>query len=562
MVVNRIIQEVKRIMKIQAFRGIGGLLSAALLCLAAPLGWALGDLDGVSADLRARLDLESVAQNLRVAGTRLRSPRTVAGFYRERQFRPLWLNAEGLSSEADAVLAAVRDADREGLRVEDYHQSLLGDTLALVSSGEALLNARQLADLELLLSDAFFSYAADLLNGRVNPKRIDDGWLGNLREWDLGLLLTGAVETSAVDTALASLMPPHQGYQRLKMALALYRELARQGGWPTLPENIKLKAGSRGSVVDTLRQRLRISGDLTIGTAAGEPFDLLLDAAVRRFQRRHGLPDDGVVGPRTLAALNVPVDERIRQLELNLERWRWLPEELGERHIQVNITDFRMSVMENDQQVLDSLVVVGRSSRPTPVFSANMSYLVFSPLWYVPRSIAVKDKLPVLKRDPYALKRQGIRIFNTRTGKEINPGSVNWNRVTAKNFHYRLRQDPGANNALGRVKFMFPNPHSVYLHDTSSRHLFQRDRRTYSSGCVRISEPMALAEYLLRDNGDWNRERIVQATGQRRERSVRLGQEVPVHLLYWTAWVNDDGSIHFRQDIYDRDPRLAEVLAI
>jgi len=548
-------------MTIRSFQALSGPFLAALLWLTVTPGWALGDGEAVTAELRSRLDLVAVSQTLRVGDTRLRSPRTVTGFYRERQFRPLWLTDTGISAQAEAMLAAVRVADQEGLRPEDYHKSRLAEALGPALQG-AGLTPRQRADLELLLSDAFLSYAADLLNGRVNPQRIDDDWLGSLREWDLGLLLTEAAETGAVDAALQSLMPPHQGYQRLKLALAFHRQLARQGGWPQVPENVKLKAGSQGEAVDRLRQRLWIAGDLTVQAAAGEPFDVLLDAAVRRFQRRHGLPDDGVVGPRTLAALNVPVGERIRQLEMNLERWRWLPEELGERHIQVNITDFRMQVMEHDRPVLDSLVVVGRSSRPTPVFSANMSYLVLSPLWYVPRSIAVKDKLPVLKRDPYALKRQGIRIFNTSSGKEIDPGSVNWAQVTPRNFHYRLRQDPGPNNALGRVKFMFPNRHNVYLHDTSSTHLFQRDRRTYSSGCVRVSEPIALAEYLLQDSDGWTRERILDASGQRREHSVRFSREVPVHLLYWTAWMDEDGSIHFRQDIYDRDPRLAEALSI
>ncbi len=240
------------------------------------------------------------------------------------------------------------------------------------------------------------------------------------------------------------------------------------------------------------------------------------------------LSETGTVNAATLAALNVPVSERIRQIELNLERWRWLPDDFGSRYILVNIPSFKMNVVENGKRVMESKVVVGRQERQTPTFSAKMAYLVMSPKWYVPRSIAVKDKLPQLKRNPYSLARQNIRIFNS-AGQQINPGSINWSAVSAGNFNYQLRQDAGPRNALGGIKFMFPNPYNVYLHDTPSRGLFSRNQRTFSSGCIRISNPVELAEYLLKHDPKWNRDTIKTAAASGKQRVVNLPQQVPVY---------------------------------
>jgi murein L,D-transpeptidase YcbB/YkuD len=236
-----------------------------------------------------------------------------------------------------------------------------------------------------------------------------------------------------------------------------------------------------------------------------------------------------------------------------------MPDDFGSRYILVNIPSYKMQVFEENKPVLESKVVVGRQERQTPTFTANMAYLVLSPKWYVPRSIAVKDKLPQLKRNPYALARQGIRIYNS-AGQQINPGAVNWSAVSARNFNYHLRQDAGPRNALGGIKFMFPNPYSIYLHDTPSRELFSRNQRTYSSGCIRISNPVELAEYLLKHDPKWNKDTIKTASTSGKQRVVQLPEEVPVYLLYWTAWVDSEGLLHFRDDIYKRDKPLVRAL--
>jgi murein L,D-transpeptidase YcbB/YkuD len=242
-----------------------------------------------------------------------------------------------------------------------------------------------------------------------------------------------------------------------------------------------------------------------------------------------------------------------------MERWRWLPEDLGQRHILVNITDFTLSVVENGQRVMNAKVIVGRTERPTPVLTATMSYLVMSPDWNVPPTIALEDKLPVLQKNAYALAKQNIRVFST-AGREIDPGQVNWRKVNTSNFAYQFRQDPGPRNALGRIKFIFPNAYSVYLHDTPSRGLFNSTARTFSSGCVRISNPIDLAEYLLKGNPRWNRAAIESASQGKKQRTVPLREQIPVHLFYLTAWVDEDNTVNFRNDIYERDRLLVKAL--
>ncbi len=268
------------------------------------------------------------------------------------------------------------------------------------------------------------------------------------------------------------------------------------------------------------------------------------------------------MGPATLDALNVPVNKRLRQIELNMERWRWLPRNLGKRYILVNIAGFSLDVYEDNRHMMDMRVVVGRQYRRTPVFSKDMTYLVISPYWHIPPNIALKDKLPLIRKNPGYLEQERIRVFHGAGAemREIDAKTVDWATITGRNFSYRLRQDPGPFNALGRVKFMFPNKYNVYLHDTPSQELFAKTVRTFSSGCIRIEKPIELAEYLLKDYPEWTRERILSTADRRIERTVQIKKPLPVHLLYWTAWIDRDGRMQFRNDIYKRDELLDRAL--
>ncbi|MCC6135101.1 MAG: L,D-transpeptidase family protein [Candidatus Contendobacter sp.] len=507
----------------------------------------------VAEQICQRVRIEPLPTTVKVENRELRTQYLIP-FYVQRDYRAAWLSADGKPRSAvDDLIKALGEADREGLRPADYHRAELQKLLSSLEQGEAGRTAEQLADADLLFTDAYLTYASHLLSGRLSPRKVDPEWAIPPRSRDLAETLREALANDKVMGSLRALAPQGKGYVQLRDTLHRYRKVEQEGGWPMVG------AGASGKV---LRIRLQASGDLAdVATEPGKnaTYDKAVTQAVRDFQRRHGLAETGKVNAATLAALNVPVSERIRQIELNMERWRWLPDDFGTRYILVNIPSFRMSVIENGKPVIESNVVVGRQERQTPTFTANMAYLVLSPKWYVPRSIAVKDKLPKLRRNAYALAGQGIRIYNS-AGQQIDPGGVNWSAVGAGNFNYQLRQDAGPRNALGGIKFMFPNPYNVYLHDTPSRSLFSRSQRTFSSGCIRISNPVELAEYLLKHDPKWSKDAIKTAAASGKQRVVNLPQEVPVYLLYWTVWADENGDIQFRDDIYQRDKSLKRAL--
>jgi murein L,D-transpeptidase YcbB/YkuD len=532
---------------------------AVAFTLFAPDCRAQGLADAAQEALRDRIEAAGTPLVLEVRGQRIYAAQALPTFYERRTYHPAWSDDRGPRPTAMALLETVRSADREGLRPSDYHltavEALLGE--GADRRGRRRWTVTELADLDLLLTDAFLIYGSHLLSGRVNPETIDAQWIASRRERDVAAVLERALESGRIAESLAELLPDHPGYYRLRGALARYRAIAAASGWPTVPDGAKLASGEQGPRVAALRQRLAVTDSGV--AAAGDVFDSSLEDAVRRFQRRHGLDVDGTVGPATLAALGVPVAERIRQIELNLERWRWLPQELGERYLIVNIANFELDVVEAGRAVLTMRVVAGRPYRRTPVFTDQMTYLVFNPYWHVPRNLAVQDILPQIKSDSTYLARQRIRVFRPGASgdlEEVDPTTVDWAQVTAESFDFQLRQDPGPNNALGRIKFMFPNRFNVYLHDTPTRSLFERSARDFSSGCIRIEKPIELAEYVLAGDPNWTRDRIMAAIATGSEETVRLPQPLPVHLLYWTAWADDDGTIQFRRDVYNRDARL------
>jgi murein L,D-transpeptidase YcbB/YkuD len=319
--------------------------------------------------------------------------------------------------------------------------------------------------------------------------------------------------------------------------------------------------GDRDAAVPRLRERLaRENADGPVGS--GDLFDAPLEAAVRHFQARHGLDVDGAIGRRTRAALDTPVAARIAQLSANLERRRWLGEAPGARQVRVNVAAFTLDAIDGPDVALRMRVVVGKPFRPSPEFSDRIRYLVLNPYWEVPPTLAAQDKLPLIRRDPGYLAREHLRVLQGWGDKarEIDPASVDWRRVRTP-LPYRLRQDPGPWNALGRIKFMFPNGFDVYLHDTPSRELFAQAERSFSSGCIRLQQPLALAAWLLAGNPKWTPEQLQAALDSGQTQTVSLREPVPVYLLYWTAWVAADGEVQFRRAIDDRDGPLAAVLA-
>lgn len=474
-------------------------------------------------------------------------------FYQDRDFKPIWTRDSGPKTKARLLLEALKAAGDHGLDPARY---AISDLETRIDSK----NPEELAELDLLMSDVFADFGRDLSQGQVVPSGLDDTHVQPNGPGPLNLI-DGAEAAEDIGPYLEQLAPRSPEYARLKTKLATYRAIASLGGWPSIAAGPTLKPGMTDVRVPVLRRQLSITGDFAGDPeAGGSQYDQQLVAAVQAFQSRHGLSDDGVIGPATLAALQVPVETRIRQMELNLERRRWMPQDLGDRYVFVNIADAYLKVVEDigdrEKTILGARVVVGKPFTRTPVFSHEMSYVEINPSWGVPTSIANKEFLPKLKQDPGALLAQNIRMFAGET--EIDPYSVDWAGLSR--MPYQLRQDPGPTNALGRLKFMFPNKYDIYIHDTPSKNLFESDSRFFSYGCIRVQDPERLAELLLAKQG-WTLDRIKAQIATGEKKVVNLKTKVPVHITYLTAWVNKDGTVHFRNDVYDRDPQLAAALS-
>jgi murein L,D-transpeptidase YcbB/YkuD len=490
-------------------------------------------------------------------------------FYRARDFRPAWTDNGLVLADAVAFLDALRLVADDGLDPKNYHLATLDALLAEINAAKGQKGGRvrpeALADLEMLLTDAFLLCGSHLVHGQVNPETIQSEWFVKGRYEDLAAVLENGLTANDIAGALDSLRPGHAIYKGLKKSLRDYRALADAGGWPEVPPGPKLVKGDRDARVEAVRKTLAATGDLIVaegGDADPALFDDGLERSVKAFQNRHGLEPDGAVGVKTAITMNVPAAERLAQIRANLERWRWVTQDLGERYILVNVAGFNVEVVEADREVLVMPAIVGRAYRQTPEFSGRMSYIEINPAWNVPPKLAREDILPNAKKDPEYFKEKGFRVFEnwTEGAPEIDPAAIDWSQVKAESLTYRFRQDPGPHNSLGRIKFMFPNKFDVYLHDTPERGLFSRAVRDFSSGCIRVEKPIELAQYLLRDDPEWTREKILAAIDAQETRVVSLRQPLNVHLLYWTAWLAEDGRAQFREDIYLRDAALYRAL--
>ncbi|MEX2530607.1 MAG: L,D-transpeptidase family protein [Gemmatimonadota bacterium] len=361
--------------------------------------------------------------------------------------------------------------------------------------------------------------------------------------------------------------PPSPRFDSLQDAIQHYEQILADGGWPTVPPGPTLDPGQDDPRVERLRERLAVSGELSAADARSpsspEHYDGTLEVAVRAFQRTHGLEVDGRVGAATLVQLNVSARERLRQLRLNADRQAAFAPEPGGDYLLVNIPAFMVRIFEAGEESMRLRAIVGQRGRPTPTFSARMTYLVLAPYWQVPPGIASRDQLPRIRNDLSYLQREGMVLLDQNSGQRVDPTGIEWESLTGAEFnrHYRIRQAPGPRNAMGDVKFMFPNQHNVYLHDTPNRELFGEARRAFSSGCVRVDRARELAGYLLRDAPDWSPERIREVIAAGREQRVNLPAPVPIYIEYWTAFVDDDGTLNFREDIYRRDVDLPTTAA-
>jgi len=547
-------------------RGWIGVLLMVLLLTAPGVGGVLagGPPDEIKAEIQSRLAGNEAGRSALPSREALAFPAEAKKFYARRGFHPAWSDSEGPTPAATSLRDVLRKASRHGLVPEAYHlisiESLLSERGFFFNRKP--LPADKAAQLDVLLTDAFFLYAAHLSTGCVAPDKANVQWHVSRRKLpNLPATLEQALKSEKIEAVLESLAPSGPCYTRLMAALQEYREIERHGGWPVVPAGGRLREGDRSERVPALRQRLGLPPRPAFLEESEENrnrFDQPLTAVVKAFQQRHGLTADGIVDSATLEALNTPVTARIRQLEINLERLRWLPEDLGERLVIVNIPEFRLRVLERGTEVLSSRIVVGRYATNTPVFNSRILHFELNPYWNVPRSIAAGEILPQIQQNIEYLNWMDMKVIaGTRT---VPPWTIDWERLTPRTFNLQLRQDPGPKNPLGRIKFFFPNSFDVYLHDTPNRHLFEQEKRSFSHGCIRVENPEELAVTLLGGSPGKSRQGILAAMETGQTRLIRLPQPVSIYILYFTAWADAEGAVQFRKDIYKQDEPLAEIL--
>jgi len=445
-------------------------------------------------------------------------------------------------------------AEEDGLKSQDYPV----EYLITLRDGLNAADPVSAGFTELAFSAYFVRYASDLKIGRFIPHKIDPKLFQKRRKINLVEVLGQLANYKQATAYLRDIEPQNPHYRALKTVLRQYRDIADKGGWGAIPTGPTLKPGMMDARVPKIRAWLGKAGDMTPSPVAEpELYDPAMALAVQQFQRRHGLNDEGIIGKLTLTQMNISVEERIRQVIVNMERWRWMPEDMGERHFMVNIAAFELQRI-NSGSVLERIpVVVGKAYHQTPVFSDKMEYLELNPTWTVPYSIATKEMLPKLKQNPNHL---GDSFQLLAAGQSIPFSSVDFNQYSTANFPYTIRQGPSEKNALGRVKFIFPNRHSVYLHDTPSRSLFARNSRAFSHGCVRVYKPIKFAENILADVPEWSPGKIRKVLASKQTTRVNLPKHIPVHIVYASAYRGEGGTIEFRPDIYGRDKKLYRAL--
>lgn len=526
------------------------LIAGMLLVAAAP----------VAADPAVSALIESLPDEP-VSGSARAADRAALERFYSPDFAEVWLTDGAPNRHARQALDLLREAESHGLDPADYDLPALSERVRRADG----LGPQEAAELEVALTRALFRFLADLHGGRVEPKAVQQDTQLPRNELDAAQRVRDALDADRLSVLAVDAAPSFPMYGRLREALARYRALARSEPREPLPATAKLRPGMPYAGLSRLRRRLTLLGDLPASAPMPVRYQGEIVEAVRRFQARHGLDADGVVGRTTFEALNVPLSRRVRQLELALERMRWIPPLDAERAIAVNIPEFRLRAFELGDGTarirLAMNVIVGRAlDTRTPVFVKDMQYIEFSPYWNVPPSIAKGEILPKLRRDPGYLAREGMEFLGTRGERRVSTAVTPANLEALARGELQVRQRPGPKNALGDVKFVFPNNLNIYLHHTSAPALFKRARRDFSHGCIRVEDPVALAKFLLEGRPEWTEERIRRAMEAGKATTARLAEPVPVVIFYATALVEEDGRVLFLPDIYGHDEALDRAL--
>lgn len=491
-----------------------------------------------------------------IAGTPVEAVSFIQRLYERRGYRPAWVDPAANRQLRQAVL----DSRHDGLRIGDFHSHVLGFS-RLDYWPAAITDAER----DILKTSALVNLLYQLYFGKVSPERLDPRW--NLKREELPLADAAQAISTAIDEGkVAALVARARGdgpwYAKLRRALQRYRRLATAGGWPTVPAGPALKPGMTDPRVAMLRRRLAATGEYAGPLDTADPvYDAALVAAVEKFQRNHGIDVDGIVGPAALRALNVPAQRRVDQIRVNLERARWMSRPLRRQKdlIMVNIAGFYLLTILDGKLAWSTAVITGKPYHKTPVFTDRIRYIEFNPTWTIPPGILRNEILPQQRRNPRYITAKGYDLL-TREGRKVDPASIDWNAMQGRGFPYRVVQPPGPKNALGRVKFMFPNRYNVYLHDTPGRGLFSKTGRAFSHGCVRVQDPLKFAEILLQHRNGTGRGAIDRWLASGRQTRINLKAPLPVAIMYWTVDPLFETGIRFYDDVYGRDAKVLKAL--
>jgi murein L,D-transpeptidase YcbB/YkuD len=524
-----------------------------------------GDQDLLQDQIRLTLESIQPGRSISIRNQKLTASGDIFSFYSNREFREIWSSDGILTELAYELRFEIRQSKFDGLDPQEYHLGLIDtffNTFEANKKNKVPNGLGELVDLELLLSDAFFQLTAHLERGKVNPALLKSTWeiARKPQKVNYGDLLSVSLASGEIRRNLETIYPKFTSYKRGREVIRQLDEKSKVDSlnWKPIKIDKTIKVGESNNSIPIIRQRLQFWGYMGhYETENPKVYDSLLFEGVKEFQRKNGMEPDGALGKNSVTGINNSPSVLLDRASVNMERLRWLPDTLKEAEIiLVNIANYGLDYIYKLDTLFSSKVIVGKQYHATPIFSAAMSYIVFSPYWNIPNSIARNEIIPAIRKNPDYLRQKNMEVV-TFSGQPVDPSTINWSN---KSFPYMIRQRPGGSNSLGLVKFMFPNRFSVYIHDTPTRSLFDREDRALSHGCIRIQNPTEFAKILLRDMPEWTDERINQAMNQKSERIVNLNRKIPVALVYLTFWADSKGQAHFRQDIYNRDAEILTLL--
>lgn len=513
--------------------------------------------DGLTNEIiRDKIEQIRSFEEVKLGDASIASANVLPEIYENQNFRPLWAGSDVIVQ----LLDVVRNIKDDGLNPEDYHLKellLYHNAIRAIGNNDPWLSA----DFDILLTDSFIRLAYHLYFGKVDPTTLNPGWnlTRHLKDRNPALIILEIIQAGSIGSTIDSLKPKNPEYLLLKSALAKYRKIQKKGGWSHIPEGDVLRRGDRNPRIALIRKRLALTDEMPAGIDDPEFFDETLERAVKRFQTRQEIDPDGAVDRPTLMELNYPVEWRIDQIRANLERMRWFLHDLPEQFVVADIAGFTISYYNRNRLIWKARAQVGDPFTQTPCFKADIKYMVLNPSWTIPPEIAKREYLPMLRDNPDYLNQAGLKIVDKK-GKPVNPDNINWSRYANRAFPFKFYQQPGPTNPLGRIKFICPNPFYVYLHDTPEKERFSESWRAFSHGCIRVDKPIEFAELLMGNNALWGLEKIKKIVASGKTQTIFLPRKIPVMFLYVTVLAEQNGMIHFRDDLYGRDEAIIKGL--